>query len=63
MWQQWRDEASWVNTSSQNSQDRAHNLAMAALERESELELLDEASKGQLNQLIGQIGIEIFKGI
>ena len=63
LWQQWRDEASWVNTSSQNSQDRAHNLAMAALERESELELLDEASKGQLNQLIGQIGIEIFKGI
>jgi len=63
LWQQWRDEASWVNTASQNAQDRAHNLAMAALERESELELLDEASKGQLNQIIGQIGIEIFKGI
>ena len=63
LWQQWRDEASWVNTASQNAQDRAHNLAMAALERESELELLDEASKGQLNQIIGQIGIEIFKEI
>lgn len=61
LWQQWRDEASWVNTASENAQDRAHNLAMAALERETELALLDEESKGALNQIIGQIGIEIFK--
>ena len=32
LWQQWRDEASWVNTSSENTQNRNHNLAMAALE-------------------------------
>ena len=61
LWQQWRDEASWVNTASENAQDRAHNIAMAALERETELALLDEESKGALNQIIGQIGIEIFK--
>ena len=61
LWQQWRDEASWINTASENSKERAHNIAMAALEREAELELLDEASKGELNSLIGQIGVEIFK--
>ena len=61
LWQQWRDEASWVNTSSENNKDRAHNIAMSALEREAELELLDESSKSELNGLIGAIGVEIFK--
>ena len=60
LWQQWRDEASWINTSSENSKDRAHNVAMAALERETELALLDEESQGALNQIIGAIGLEIF---
>jgi len=63
LWQQWRDEASWVNTSSENNKDRAHNIAMSALEREAELELLDESSKSELNGLIGAIGVEIFKDI
>ena len=36
---------------------------MSALEREAELELLDEASKSELNGLIGAIGVEIFKDI
>jgi len=61
LWQQWRDEASWVNTASENSKERAHNIAMSALEREAELDLLDEASKDELNGIIGAIGIEIFK--
>ena len=63
LWQQWRDEASWVNTSSENAKDRAHNIAMAALERETELELLDEQSQGQLNSIIGAIGLEVFSGM
>ena len=63
LWQQWRDEASWVNTASENSKDRAHNITMAALERETELELLDEQSQGQLNSIIGAIGLEIFSGL
>jgi len=61
LWQQWRDEASWVNTASENSKERAHNIAVSALEREAELELLDEASKDELNGILGAIGIEIFK--
>jgi hypothetical protein len=61
LWQQWRDEASWINTASENSKERAHNIAMSALEREAELDLLDEASKSELNGIIGAIGVEIFK--
>jgi hypothetical protein len=36
---------------------------MAALERETELALLDEESKGQLNSIIGAIGLEIFANL
>jgi hypothetical protein len=56
MWQQWRDEASWVNTSSQNAANRNHNLAMAALERSTVLDLQDKASKDSLYELIGRFG-------
>ena len=55
--------ASWINTSSENAKDRAHNVAMAALERETELALLDEEAKGQLNSIIGAIGLEIFANL
>jgi len=61
LWQQWRDEASWINTSSENNKDRAHNIAMAALERETTMALYDEESKAQLNGLIGRLGLEIFE--
>jgi len=59
-WQQWRDEASWVNTSSQNEKNRNHNLAMAALERSTALDLQDKASKDSLYELIGRFGFNIY---
>jgi hypothetical protein len=59
LWQQWRDEASWVNQSSENAKDRAHNIAMAALDRETAISLLDEQAQSNLNQLIGRIGLEV----
>jgi len=59
-WQQWRDEASWVNTSSQNAANRNHNLAMAALERSTVLDLQDKASKDSLYELIGKFGFEVY---
>ena len=59
-WQQWRDEASWVNTSSQNAANRNHNLAMAALERSTALDLQDKASKDSLYELIGRFGFEVY---
>ena len=59
LWQQWRDEASWVNTSSENQENRNHNLAMAAMERSTAFELQDQASKDALYQLIGKFGFDI----
>mgnify|MGYP001329389197 CR=1 FL=1 len=59
LWQQWRDEASWINTSSTNEANRNHNLAMAALERSTAFELQDQASKDALYQLIGKFGFSL----
>ena len=59
-WQQWRDEASWVNTSSENAANRNHNLAMAALERSTALDLQDKAYKDSLYELIGKFGFMIY---
>ena len=55
LWQQWRDEASWANTSSENIENRNHNITLAALERETNLAFMDEASKNALNRLIGGV--------
>jgi len=60
-WQQWRDEASWVNTASENSQNRNHNLAMAALERSTAVDLQDQASKDSMYQMIGKFGFNLLK--
>ena len=59
-WQQWRDEASWINTSSENDKNRNHNLAMAALERSTALDLQDQASKDSLYELIGRFGFMLY---
>ena len=59
-WQQWRDEASWVNTASENEQNRNHNLAMAALERSAAVDLQDKASKDAMYQMIGKFGFDLF---
>ena len=62
-WQQWRDEASWVNTASQNDQNRNHNLAMAALERSTAVDLQDQASKDSMYQMIGKFGFDFLSQI
>ncbi len=59
-WQQWRDEASWVNTASENEANRNHNLAMAALERATAVDLQDQASKDSMYQMIGKFGFDLF---
>jgi hypothetical protein len=59
-WQQWRDEASWVNTASQNEKNRNHNLAMAAMERTAALDLQDQKSKDAFYQMIGKFGFDLF---
>ena len=60
LWQQWRDEASWINTASENTKERAHNIAIAAIERETQLEYMSEQSKYGLSQMLGELGLKIF---
>ena len=62
-WQQWRDEASWVNTASENAQNRNHNLAMAALERSTAIDLQDQSSKDSMWQMIGKFGFDFLSGL
>ena len=62
LWQQWRDEASWVNTSSENMENRNHNLAMAALERSTAVDLQDKACKDAMYQMIGKFGFDLLTG-
>jgi len=61
-WQQWRDEASWVNTSSENEANRNHNLAIAALERSTAVDLQNKASKDAMYQMIGKFGFDLLSG-
>jgi len=60
MWQQWRDEASWVNQSSENEMNRNHNLAVAALERTTAFDLQNSAQTSALYAMLGQFGMNIF---
>ena len=60
LWQQWRDEADWVNSASDNKLSRSHNAALAALERTTELDLADEDKKSKMYELLGRFGIAIF---
>ena len=61
LWQQWRDEASWTNEAAQNSLNRAHNLAVAALERQTAFDINDKSSRDNLFQLLGRFAAGVFK--
>ena len=63
MWQQWRDEAAWVNSSSESELNRAHNVAIAALERSTDLDLADADKTSKLLQLLGRFGISIINDL
>ena len=60
VWQQWRDEASWVNAASENEANRNHNLAIAALERTTTFDLQNSAQKSALYAMLGQFGMSVF---
>lgn len=59
LWQQWRDEASWANTDSENALTRAHNLAVAALSRQTAFDLNNQAQQQELAQLMGKFAINV----
>ena len=60
LWQQWRDEASWTNEAAQNGLNRAHNMAVAALERQTAFDINDQSSRDNLFQLLGRFAAGIF---
>ena len=61
LWQQWRDEAQWAITAGENEADRKNALALAALERDTELQLQDKKSDAAIGEIIGDIVGNIFK--
>lgn len=63
VWQQFRDEASWANTATENERNRAHNLVVAALQRDAQLTMLDQEQKGRLFELMGTWGLGAITGI
>jgi hypothetical protein len=60
LWQQWRDEASWTNEAAQNSLNRAHNMAVAALERQTSFDLADQEARDSLFTLLGRFAAGMF---
>tara|TARA_Y100000592_G_scaffold33422_1_gene53060 strand:+ start:43 stop:1803 length:1761 start_codon:yes stop_codon:yes gene_type:complete len=64
IWQQFRDEADYAYTSSENSQDRAFNYAMAILDARVTADMydkyLDEASSNAIGDFIANIGLAAF---
>ena len=60
LWQQWRDEASWTMEAAQNAVDRAHNMAVAALERQTAFDLNDQNSRDNLFKLLGKFAAGLY---
>jgi hypothetical protein len=61
LWQQWRDEASWANTTAENDRNRAHNLAVAAMERSTTFDIMDQESEDQLLEFIGSFALGMWE--
>ena len=60
LWQQWRDEASWAQTEGENAKNRAHNLAVAAMERATTFDIMDENKKSKLLELLGKFAVGVW---
>jgi len=61
LWQQWRDEASWMFQSSESEKDRQANIAASALNRQYQSELADDASTASLYQTLGSFAANLWK--
>lgn len=60
LWQQWRDEATWANTDSENAATRSTNLAIAALGASTAFGLNNQIAQNQMAQQLGAFGINLF---
>ena len=59
LWQEFRDDAFWAWTSGENIQDRAHNLALAAFDRSTLFDQIDQAEEAALFKTIGQFALNL----
>lgn len=59
MWQEFRDEAFWAWTSGENELDRAHNLAIAAFNRQTLFDQISEEEEARLFEQIGQFALNL----
>ena len=59
LWQEFRDEAFWAWTSGENQLDRAHNLAIAAFNRQTLFDQIDEEQESVLFEQIGQFALNL----
>ena len=64
IWQQFRDEADYAYTSSENSKDRAFNYAMAILDAKVTADMydkyLDEASSNAIGDFLANLGLAAY---
>lgn len=63
MWQEYRDEAYWAWTSSENVDDRAHNLAIAAFNRKTLFDQMDAETEAAFYQQLGSFAINLLGAI
>ena len=63
MWQQYRDEASWAFTTSENVDQRNFNLAMTILGQQFAVELFEAEAEGAAAQATGALMGDLFKSV
>lgn len=54
LWQEYRDELAWINTTAENAQARAHEITLYALQQANVLEQLDEQVENSVWERIGE---------
>ena len=62
-WQQARDEAAWAQESAQNAENRAHNMALAALQRDMNLTMLSAEQRNGIYQSLGTWAAGVISGL
>jgi len=63
LWQQFRDEAFWAWTSGENTADRANNLAVAAFNRDTLFDQIDNQQESELFRQLGQFALNMIGNI
>lgn len=54
VWQEYRDELAWANTSAENEKSRAHEITLYALQQANTMEMLDEELENSLWERAGE---------